>query len=202
MRRAQHIFRASLQIRDALNPDEDAIRAFEDADLHDILFGGPNSAGVFEVDFRRRAPRFEDAVLNVFDDLRRAFPEARVLEVKPANLATHAEISERMGHSHKFLRLLIKGRRGPGRFPRPADNRRGRRTRWCWNEVERWFREEMGIAVPEHNHRAFLATVNALLRLQRVVPQVPDARPLAALLPPELTNASGRQPVEDQVGAR
>jgi cell division protein ZapA (FtsZ GTPase activity inhibitor) len=73
---------------------------------------------------------------------------------------------------------------------------------WRWHEVARWFEEDLGVEVPDYRHAAFLAAVNTLLELQRVVPQVKDARRLVTLLPPELTTALRREPVEDQVGAR
>jgi hypothetical protein len=191
--RDEHIFHVCFQIQGATEPDAYAIRAYEDDGLQDILFGGPSSAGVFEVDFRRTAARFEDAVLSAIDDLCRVFPEARMLEVKPGYLATLADISARIGHSHKFLRLLVRGKRGPGGFPRPAGGRRGRPKTWRWNEVEPWFADKLHIQVPKRRHAAFLATVNDVLQVQRVAPQgtrgSEDVRRLTALLSSEQTTS-------------
>jgi hypothetical protein len=202
MREHGHIFSIKFQIPGATEPDEYAIRTYEDDGLRDFALLGPDANGVFDTDFERKAPRYEDAVLSAMEDLRRVLPEARLLQVKPDNLVTIDDIAERMGRTHESVRLLINGKRGPGGFPRHSGSGGRRSKTWRWYEVERWFADQMGVVVPGHKHGAFLAAVNQLLELQRVVPQVQDAGRLAALLPAELTTASGRQPVEDQVGAR
>jgi hypothetical protein len=203
MRRDEHVFEVLFQIPGATEPDEYVVRAFEDEPLQEPAICGPDASGVFEAHFGRDDPRFEDAVLSAIGDLGRVFPEARLLEVKPDNLVTLDDIAERMGRTHESVRLLVKGQRGPGGFPRAAGGGGRRRSKvWRWYEVERWFVEEMGIDVPGHEHGAFLAAVNQLLELHRVIPQVQDAGKLTALLPPELTTALRREAVEDQVGAR
>ncbi|MDX6670458.1 MAG: hypothetical protein QOI91_821 [Solirubrobacteraceae bacterium] len=198
-----HIFNVQFQIPGATEPDEYAIRTYEDDRLQDFALLGPNPRGVFDTDFERMAARYEDAVLSAIADLQRVLPEATMLRVKPDDLVTIDDIAERMGRTHESVRLLIKGKRGPGGFPAAAGGR-GRRDRmWRWYEVERWFREEMGIEIPGHKHGAFLAAVNALLELRGLMPELHrDAPRLAHLLPTELTTALRREAVEDQVGAR
>ena len=194
MRPATHVFHIVFEIPGATEPDEYAVRAYESDELHDVLFGGPDPAGVFEVDFHRAAARFEDAVLDAMDDLQHVFPEAQILEVKPDPLVSLDEIAERADRTHESVRLLVNGKRGPGGFPPPAGGR-GRRSKvWRWYEVERWFREELGVDVAGHEHGAFLAAVNTLLELRRVVADAArtphDARLLASLLPVELADAA------------
>jgi hypothetical protein len=206
MRRAdEHVFEIHLQIPGATEdaPDEYFIRAGDSDELQDGVVCGPDADGVFEAHFGRDLPRYEDAVLSALRDLRAVFPEAELLEIRPDSLVTLDDIAQRTGRTHESVRLLVKGKRGPGGFPRPTTGVLHRRTKiWRWYEVERWFAEALGIEVPGHEHGAFLDAVNHLLELQRVVPHVPDARRLATLLPPELRTASGREPVEDQVRAR
>ncbi|MDX6648421.1 MAG: hypothetical protein QOJ97_372 [Solirubrobacteraceae bacterium] len=203
MRPNEHVFEILFHVPGATEPDEYAIRAYEDERLQDFALCGPDSEGVFEAHFGRDTPRFEQAVLSAVRDVGDVFPEATLLEVKPDVLVTLDDIAARMGRTHESVRLLVKGKRGPGRFPAAAGGR-GRKSKvWRWYEVERWFREEMDVEVPGHKHGAFLAAVNLVLELQRVMPQIPeDARQLAHLLPTELTAALRREAVEDQVGAR
>lgn len=192
MRREGHVFEVLFQIPGATEPDEYAIRSYEDDRLQDFALYGPDPDGIFKARFCRDTQRFADAVISAIHDLGQVFPEAHLLEVKPDVLVTLDDIAERMGRTHESVRLLVNGKRGPGGFPRYAGGG-GRRSKvWRWYEVERWFREEMGIEVPGYKHGAFLATVNILLELQRTIPQVApvpeDARRLAALLPAELTS--------------
>lgn len=201
----EHVFEIHLQIPGATEdaPDEYFIRAGDADLLQDGVVCGPDSDGVFEAHFGRDLPRYEDAVLSALRDLRVVFPEASLIEVRPDALVTLDDIAQRTGRTHESVRLLVKGKRGPGGFPAPAGGGRRQRSKvWRWYEVERWFEEARGVEVPGHRHGAFLAAVNQLLELQRVIPHVPDAHRLAALVPPELTSASGREAVEDQVGAR
>lgn len=200
-----HEFEIDFRIAGATEdaPDEYFIRAGDSDQLQDGVPCGPDADGVFEARFCRDFPRYEDAVLSALRDIRVVFPEAQLMEVRPDALVTLDDIAERTGRTHESVRLLVKGKRGPGGFPRPTTGVLHRRTKiWRWYEVERWFAEEMGVEVPGHRHGAFLAAVNQLLELQRVIPHVPDPRRLAALLPPELRTASGREAVEDEVGAR
>jgi hypothetical protein len=191
MRREGHVFELLFQVPGATEPDEYAVRGYEDERLQDFVLCGPDGDGVFEGHFCRRAPRYEDAVVSAMRDLTAVFPEATLFEVRPDPLVNLDEIAARMSRTHESVRLLVKGKRGPGGFP-PAAGGRGRRWKvWRWYEVERWFREELGVEVPGHEHGAFLAAVNTLLELQRVVPHAArtpqDARQLASLLPTELT---------------
>lgn len=203
MRSEGHVFSVTFQVPGATEPDAYAIRAYEDDRLQDFALFGPDANGVFGSEFERASATYEEAVLSAVRDLRAVFPEARMLQVEPDSLVTLDDIAERTGRTHESVRLLVKGRRGPGGFPAPAGGGRRQRSKvWRWYEVERWFEEELGVEVPGHKHGAFLAAVNQLLELRRVVPHVPDAHRLAALLPPELRSASGREAVEDEVGAR
>jgi hypothetical protein len=192
MRREEHDFEIHFQIAGATDPAEYANRGYEHDRTHDFALCGPGPDGVFEGHFTRPARRFEDAVLRAMDDIRAVFPESRLVEVRPDVLVTLDDIAERTGRTHESVRLLVKGKRGPGGFPAAAGGGRRRRSKeWRWYEVERWFEEELGVDVPGHRHGAFLAAVNHLLELQRVMPQAArtpqDARGLAALLPAELT---------------
>lgn len=187
-----HIFMVVFQIPEAREPDEYAVRAYDDDALQDMSLSGPDEAGVFDADFERQAESFPVAVLGAIDDIQRVFPEATILRVEPDDLATIAAIAERVGRSHESVRLLARGKRGPGGFPAPAGKLDGKTQVWRWSEVARWFEENLE-PVGAHTHAAFLAAVNDVLDLRRVAGdalEVPDvARAVAALLPDELTKA-------------
>lgn len=188
-----YIFRIAFEIPGATEPDEYGIRAGDSSELQDMALFGPDPNGVFDTEFERAAPRYEDAVLSAIHDLGAVFPEARLLEVRPDDLVTLHDIAERTGRTHESVRMLVKGKRGPGGFP--AETRGGLRRpkMWRWHEVARWFEEKLGVEVRDYRHAAFLAAVNQLLELRRVVPHAArtpqDARGLASLLPAELTAA-------------
>ena len=44
--------------------------------------------------------------------------------------------------------MLVSGARGPGGFPNPVTDPRGRYRLWRWSDVERWCAEELGETLP------------------------------------------------------
>jgi hypothetical protein len=76
------------------------------------MLAGPDSAGVFEVEFERMDRSFPAAVLSAVQDFERVFPEATILRVEPDDLVTIAAIAERVGRSHESVRLLARGADG------------------------------------------------------------------------------------------
>lgn len=189
-----HVFMVLFRIAGAVEPDEYAIRVYDDARMQDVMLGGPDESGVFEIEFERAAPSFSEAVLSALADVNRVLPEAELLRVEPDDLATIAGIASRLNRSHESVRLLMHGKRGPGGFPKPAGHLDKKTQVWRWHEVSQWFEQAMGISVPAGEHAAFLAAVNDVLELRRIAPQAitrpQTARQLAALLPRELTPAA------------
>ena len=62
-----------------------------------------------------------------------------VARVEPDTLVTIADIAERLGRSEESVRLLIVGKRGPGRFPVPVARLGRRKSRlWRWTDVLSW----------------------------------------------------------------
>lgn len=189
-----HVFTVLLQVAGASRPEEYAKRAYGDDALQDLLLGGPDSSGVFEADFEREAPSFEEAILSAVEDLARVFPEAQILRTEPDDLVTVAAIAARLGRSHESVRLLARNKRGPGGFPAPAGNLDAKTQVWRWHEVAEWLESAVGVQAPETEHAAFIATLNDILDLRRVAPRAIDrpqlARAMASLLPGELTSAA------------
>lgn len=188
-----HIFMVVFQIPDARKPDEYAVRIYGHVGLEEVMLAGPDSAGVFEVEFERVDRSLPAAVLSAVRDLERIFPEATILRVEPDDLVTIAAIAERVGRSHESVRLLARGARGPGGFPAPAGKLDAKTQVWRWAEVAQWFETRLA-PVPGGKHASFLAAVNDILDLRRVAGDAIDtpdiAQAMAALLPERLADAA------------
>jgi hypothetical protein len=191
---SNHVFTILFQIPGAAEPDDYARRAYEDRRLQDLLLGGPDGRGTFDADFDRRAASFTAAVLSAIADLRRVFPEGRLLRVDPDDLVTLSGIASRVGRTHESVRLLATGKRGPGAFPADAGELEGKTRVWRWHEVVSWFEADLGVEVPGSENAAFLAGLNDILSLRRVAPEAVDsvatARAMAALLPEQIMAAA------------
>lgn len=189
--RHAHLFTVLFQIHEAREPDDYAERVYQDDELEDALLGGPDAAGIIDLDFEREDTSFPTAVLRALRDIQRVFPEATLLRVEPDDLVTIAAIADRVGRSHESVRLLARGERGHGDFPAPAGQLDAKTRVWRWSEVARWFEDGVG-PLAAGQEAGFLAAVNDLLDLRRVAPEAIDdsiASDMAALLPEQLAVA-------------
>lgn len=118
-----------------LQSDELAEEIFE-AGCDDVLIGVSDSIQYADVD--RKAPSLEEAILSAIFDIERV-EGAVVVRIADAGLVTMADVAERTGRTRESVRLLVSGRRGPGGFPPPVTDPRGRYRLWRWTDVERWF---------------------------------------------------------------
>jgi hypothetical protein len=184
-----HVFIVLFQIPEAREPDEYAVRAYDDEGLPDMSLSGPDSASVFDADFEREARSFPDAVLSALEDLQRVFPEATILRVEPDDLVTIAAMAERVGRSHESIRLLAHNKRGPGDFPPPAGRVDAKTQLWRWSDVVPWLENHLG-QPPGGQNAAFLAALNDILDLRRIAPDALEREDvtehLASLLPKQL----------------
>ncbi len=99
--------------------------------------------GVQYVDFDREAEALDDAILSAVDDLE-TLEGVEVIRIADAGLASMADIAARVGRTRESVRLLVKGARGPGNFPKPVTDPRSRHRLWRWSEVAIWFKEYRG----------------------------------------------------------
>ena len=125
--------------------DEACIDALFEAGCDDAAIG--RSDGVQFVDFDREAGTLERAILSAVDDLE-TLQEVEVVRIADAGLASLADIAARLDRTRESVRLLVSGARGPGGFPNPVTDPRGRYRLWRWSDVERWCVEELGEALP------------------------------------------------------
>ncbi len=82
-----HTFLIRLRIPDAVEPDEYAIRAYDDDRLQDMTLAGPDEDEAFDAEFDREDDSFSGAVRSAMEDLTAVFPEAEILSVDAEHLA-------------------------------------------------------------------------------------------------------------------
>jgi hypothetical protein len=146
-----------------LQTDDHADALFE-AGCDDALVGEID--GVHYLDFDREADTVSDAVLSAIGQIESAVPGARVVRVANGGLVSMADIAARTNRTRESVRMLVTGARGPGRFPPPVTDPRGRYRLWRWSEVQRWLVDAFGEEVRSPELGWFEA-VNASLELRR-----------------------------------
>ena len=132
------------------------------AGCDDALVGRPDGGQYIEFD--REAAELVEAVLSAVTDIERV-EGVKVVRIADAALVSMADIAARTGRTREGVRLLVTGARGPGGFPPPVTDPRGRYRLWRWSDVERWLAASLGeesVAVEDHA----LAAINASLELR------------------------------------
>ncbi len=143
--------------------DEALIDALFEAGCDDALVG--RAEGIQYVEFDREAARLDDAILSAVADVEKV-PGVTVARIADAGLVSMADIAARTGRTREGVRLLTAGARGPGGFPPPVTDPRGRYRLWRWSEVERWLSTYLGKEVGTFDDDV-LTAVNAGLELRR-----------------------------------
>jgi predicted DNA-binding transcriptional regulator AlpA len=118
--------------------------------------------------FDREAPTLLDAVVSAIEAVE-SVEGFEVLHVDPDELLWASEIAQRTGRSRQSIDQLIKGQRGPGNFPAPA-NHATRNPLWRWPEVEEWFAEYEG-RQPERERTTTFGAVNGALEARHSLRQ-------------------------------
>jgi hypothetical protein len=189
-----HTFILRFAITGATEPDEFAIRVYDDERLQDMALMGPDEYGVFDADFERESVSLPAAVASALHDLTAVLPEAEPLRVEHDNLVTIAAIARRLGRSHESVRLYSRNKRGPGDFPAPVGKIDDKTAVWEWGDIARWWEKTRGEPVEGTADSAFLTLVNDALEMRRAAGRLaePEDEALAAvaeLLPPEVKRA-------------
>lgn len=189
-----HTLIIHFEISGATEPDDFAVRAYEDERLQDMALMGPDERGVFEAEFDREAESLQASAVSALSDLTAVFPEAEILGIEQDLLVSIAAIARRTGRSHESVRLYARGKRGPGKFPAPAGKLDAKTEVWRWPDVAIWWQEELGEEIPELEDDLFLTMLNDALEIRRTAGHVDmDAEALEALaaaLPDELRHAA------------
>lgn len=155
--------------------DDAHVNALFEAGCDDATVG--RMGAIQYLDFDREAETFAEAVFGATDAIEKAGLDARVIHLEPDDLVTMAEIAERTGRTRESVRLLIRGDRGPGRFPAPATHFKSRQRMWKWQEVATWFTEALGEpqTFGDPSNSRFITAFNAGLSWRQVEDQLPDA---------------------------
>jgi hypothetical protein len=166
-----------------------SIRLYERID--DASLMGPDDDGSFLLEFDRQAQSLPDALASALDELVKTLPEATVLRVEEQELATMPQIAARAGRTPESVRLLVRGRRGPGGFPPAAGSLNGRTQVWRWTDVALWFEQSLGEPLPGTSDSAFVQAFNDALEIRRLADRLqgPQRRAVAQALPAKLALA-------------
>ena len=144
--------------------DESVVNGLFESGCDDALVGSTD--GVQFLDFDRDAASLDEAVLSAVADVERV-DGVQVIRVADAGLASMADIAARTGRTREGVRLLVSGARGPGGFPPPVTDPRGRYRLWRWSDVERWFRSEVGEEISLVPEERLVTAINACLELRQ-----------------------------------
>ncbi len=145
-----------------LQADDNANALFE-AGCDDALVG--RTDGTQYLDFERTANSIEAAVLSAVSDVEQ-LEGIEVLRIADAGLVSMADIASRTDRTRESVRLLITGERGPGNFPPPATDPRGRYRLWRWSEVQTWIAKAIPNAATADPDESALVAFNAGLALR------------------------------------
>ena len=154
--------------------DESCIDALFEAGCDDAAIG--RSDGVQFVDFDREAATLDRAILSAVDDVEK-LEGVEVVRIADAGLASLSDIAARLGRTRESIRLLVSGARGPGGFPKPVTDPRGRYRLWRWSDVERWCVERLGETLPISQDEV-TAAFSAALELRHFRRAMASANPI------------------------
>lgn len=112
------------------------LRALGEAGCTDALVG-VGQMGVIGLDFAREAPSAREAVSSAIADVKRAVPEAVLIEATP-DLVGLTEVADLLGFSRQYMRKLAYSH--PRTFPAPVHE--GKPSVWHLFTVLRWARTD------------------------------------------------------------
>ena len=84
------------------------------------------------------------------------------------------DIATRLERSRESVRLLVTGARGPGGFPAPVTDPRGRYRLWRWSDISHWLTTRLGDDTLPNDH--LVTAINASLELRRCQHEFSGAR--------------------------
>lgn len=141
---------------------EPFINALFEAGCDDATVGRVD--GVQYVDFDREAESLGEAIISAVRDVEKV-DGVQVARVADAGLVSMTDIATRLGRTRESVRLLVTGARGPGGFPAPVTDPRGRYRLWRWSDVTHWLTTKLGDDTLPDDH--LVTAINASLELRR-----------------------------------
>ena len=144
-------------------PNDEEQNALDDTGLDDgslVISGDGQHASIM---MSRTANNLDEAIVTTLANIRTAqFTPVGIANEDTVDLAA---IARRTGRTHESVRLLAKGERGSGGFPKPVIG-----NLYSWAQVRHWFADYEG-ATPSHDVEAdTLAAADLLLRAKLLRP--------------------------------
>lgn len=121
--------------------------------LEDVLFeAGCDDAlinfrnGTVYLDFDRKAPCFEDAVISAIKAIESTPLNIKVMSVAPDYYVSESEVAERLHIKRQTVSLWFKGERhAKNPFPAPAIKLTAKSPLWRWYDVLEWLYQQKKI---------------------------------------------------------
>jgi hypothetical protein len=138
----EYIFTLKYQLGSDVEDMDAVIERLGEAGCDDAL-AGIGLPGRLALEFTREAPSAEAAVGSALDDVRRALPDARLIEAAP-DLVGLTDVAEIAGVSRQAMRKLMLAY--PGSFPVPVHE--GTTSLWHLADLLEWLRARGNAAWP------------------------------------------------------
>ena len=117
-------------------PLESIEDALFESGCDDALFG--TRSGIPFLEFERESRSLVSAVVSAIADVEKAEQELVLVRVEPDDIVNISEIARRSKFSREYIRKLVEGLKGPGKFPTPISGLIRRSPLWRWVEVANW----------------------------------------------------------------
>jgi predicted DNA-binding transcriptional regulator AlpA len=170
----EYEFVLKFKLDDADSADDDVVERLGAAGCDDATVG-IGLPGRIALSFTREAGSAKQAIVSALEDVKRAIPNAELIEVSP-DLAGLTDIAELVGVSRQNMRKLMMSHAST--FPAPVHD--GTTALWHLAAVLEWLNERIGYAIDKH-----------LLDIARMAMQINLAKELQHL----------EQPVEKRIRA-
>ena len=105
---------------------------------------GVGQSGRIALQFTRAAENAFNAILSAIKDVKRAIPDAQLIEATP-DLVGLSDIAEILGYSRQYIRKLMLNNRAS--FPAPIHE--GRASLWHLSSVLAWLQQENRYSIDE-----------------------------------------------------
>ena len=165
--RGEHFFELTAPIRPARDPEEIA-NALDDAGCDDATLRVARDGSSVTAAFSRESDNLAAAIASAIADIENALGPLN-LTVVGDDLVYATEIAERVGRTRQSIDMLIRGERGPGGFPAPANHAGARNPLWRWAEVAAWWAGYAGVPAGDEARDAIIAAFNGALAARRAL---------------------------------
>jgi hypothetical protein len=153
---------------ESLGEDDDAV--VDDlyaGPLDDAVIAGSDGrfVAIYERDSVGGAHGFTQLIADAVQQIERR-PGCRVQRVGHDDDVSLAEIGRRVGRTREYVRLLARGRRGPGGFPQQLAHHS--QPLWSWQAVSEWCVEHGLFDVRVDGEARFVRLLNAALEQRNI----------------------------------